>query len=610
MGELKADAQSFLRQFFEQHDEEEGFITLWQPKSESKKSQTLWGRSVEEIGQQVDKIDATRCAFFNVGISKEQKGPGQRAKLADIKGIMGFWIDVDYAHDVHSKKHLFRTRPDALSFLRSVFPPELAPSIIVDSGHGVHGYWLLKEAWYAEDDEEYGKMGQAVRDFVYTLQRRAAERGVVLDAVHDLTRLMRLPGTYNCKEPGDQPQSKVVESNNKRFIPEDFEPYLEKSPQKMAQGDGQSAGSGDEPWQLVDVATPVLSEHVEIPQYIFDNLAMDDHFLPTWNKQRQDLEGRARNTESAPGDNSLSAYDMSLANIGASFGLSDQQLCDLLVAFRRKHASSEREFRKSLRVDYYQRTIYRARQRMGIQEADNNLQTMAMQLEQAQVGSRNAERGDQDEEAPPPPPPPEPSSIIKELRRVLRVPLTKILKYMGDEPQYEMHFQDGSKTMLGDVTFLIDQAKLRKRLAAHCSTYLQRFRNDLWTQYAPLLLAACEEVHTGSDTTEEGNIRSALHDYLDSQIFAQDWRNATKNKMPFRKDDKIFVFGKSFRDYMRMNGEPRSAKEVGIAFAAAGGANVKVRFPAQDEGQKSKTENVYDVTDMLDHIPTGALRKE
>lgn len=608
MGDIQAEAQHFLRQFFGEHDEEEGFITLWQPKSETKRSQTLWGASVEEIQKQVEKIDPNRCAFFNVAVSKEQKGSNQRAKLADIKGIMGFWIDTDYQHGVHKKNNLFRSKPDALSFLKTVFPPELAPSIIVDSGHGLHGYWLLKEPWYAEDESEYKAIAQKVRDFVYTLKRRAADRGVALDSVHDLTRVMRLPGTFNCKEAENQPQSKVIESNDNRFLPDEFDAYLLDAPEEKA---GEVAKPGDEPWRMVDVATPVLSEHVEIPQYMLDNLAADDLFIPTWNKQRQDLESRTRQTREGEvtADNSLSSYDMALANIGASFGLTDQQLCDLLVAFRRKHATSEREFRKSLRVDYYQRTIYNARQRMGIQEADSSLQTMAMQLEQAQTGSRNADGSDGHNDQAPPPTPPAPSDIIKELRRVLRVPLTGIVKYIGDEPQYEMHFQDGSKTMLGDVDHLINQGKLRKRLAAHCSTYLPTFRMNLWQRYAPLLLAACEEIDTGEDTTEEGNIKSALHDYLDSQIFAQNWRNANKNKMPFRKDDRIFIFGKSFREYLRMAGEPRSAKEVGIAFAAVGAKNVKVRFPAQDEEEQSKTVNVYDVTDMLDHTPRGALQK-
>lgn len=65
---------------------------------------------------------------------------------------------------------------------------DIPPQIMVDSGHGFHAYWLLDE-----------KLD--VRTAQVLMQMMANKYGS--DVVGDPARIMRLPGTYNVKDPSD-----------------------------------------------------------------------------------------------------------------------------------------------------------------------------------------------------------------------------------------------------------------------------------------------------------------------------------------------------------------------------------------------------------------------
>lgn len=70
--------------------------------------------------------------------------------------------------------------------------PFPSPSVIVDSGGGLHGYWLLDQPWALDTD--------AARDAAALVQRVWVQDVVGGDpSVHDLVRILRVPGTLNFK---------------------------------------------------------------------------------------------------------------------------------------------------------------------------------------------------------------------------------------------------------------------------------------------------------------------------------------------------------------------------------------------------------------------------
>ncbi len=70
--------------------------------------------------------------------------------------------------------------------------PWPAPSVLVDSGGGIHGYWLLREPWMLDTDD--------ARQAAEIVQRLWVQRVIGADpSVHDLVRILRVPGTTNFK---------------------------------------------------------------------------------------------------------------------------------------------------------------------------------------------------------------------------------------------------------------------------------------------------------------------------------------------------------------------------------------------------------------------------
>jgi hypothetical protein len=70
----------------------------------------------------------------------------------------------------------------------STFP---IPSAIVDSGGGLHGYWLLREPWMLDSDD--------TREAAALIQRVWVQSIGADKSVHDLVRILRIPGTLNFK---------------------------------------------------------------------------------------------------------------------------------------------------------------------------------------------------------------------------------------------------------------------------------------------------------------------------------------------------------------------------------------------------------------------------
>ena len=75
----------------------------------------------------------------------------------------------------------------------------------------------------------------------------------------------------------------------------------------------------------------------------------DMRFRNTWLRQRHDLK-----------DQSGSGYDLALACFGMDTGLSEQQVMNLIIHHRAHHGQRQRT-----RIDYFQRTIAKATQRVG-----------------------------------------------------------------------------------------------------------------------------------------------------------------------------------------------------------------------------------------------------
>lgn len=164
-------------------------------------------RDASEVLRFMSKWDQPgRGLFFCVGTLK----PGTKRAKDSIAEIAFLHADIDFKDILDSQADVERK----LAQLR------LPPSITVQSGNGLHAYWLLTEALTGTDME---RIEAALRLLADTVGGDMS--------VCEIARLMRLPGTHNTKQGQFQPVTIQTIEPSRRYELDDIEEWLaETSP--------------------------------------------------------------------------------------------------------------------------------------------------------------------------------------------------------------------------------------------------------------------------------------------------------------------------------------------------------------------------------------------
>lgn len=161
------------------------------------------------------------------------KKPGTKAKNANLKHTRGFnktvcavpgvWFELDYADGEAHKEGALPTREEAEAFIETL---PLSPTLVIASGHGFHLYWLFKQPLVTDTDQVRGAAAQLVERWQAMIQERAAGYGWKLDSTHDLTRVLRPPGTLNHKSTPPKPVTVVSYEAESRYAFTEIEKWL------------------------------------------------------------------------------------------------------------------------------------------------------------------------------------------------------------------------------------------------------------------------------------------------------------------------------------------------------------------------------------------------
>ncbi len=207
--------------FFEElyGNAESGYLSIWTLPDK----RTYWfpiDNTDEAIKTALRLSDAQKNVYFGVGITDKPK-PAGRITAEEVTAIPGLWFDMDIASgDAHAETKLPADIGAAMQVFNAI---PLEPSIIIDSGHGLHAYWPFKEIWSFETPEEWKQAAELLHGFQTALKQHAASLGYKFDSTHDLSRVLRVPGTKNYKS--DPVDVKIIHESTERYNPSDFEPY-------------------------------------------------------------------------------------------------------------------------------------------------------------------------------------------------------------------------------------------------------------------------------------------------------------------------------------------------------------------------------------------------
>jgi len=173
-----------------------------------------------------------------------------------------------------------------------------------------------------------------------------------LDAVGDLARLMRLPGTINAKQDVPPVAAELLTAAGPRYDPEELTEFID--------------GWSDAPSTALIALPPepqaqpafTLDADAEPPADKLAALLRNPQAQASWDHNREDFA-----------DQSPSPYDLSLASMAMAaedHQWSDQAVVDLMIACRRRNHHPPK-----LRVDYFNRTLMKARLSGGDDHTDD-----------------------------------------------------------------------------------------------------------------------------------------------------------------------------------------------------------------------------------------------
>ena len=163
----------------------------------SKKVERLWLYSISDFEKVSGRIEFLQNEGFNIFIGINPRR-GKQGKSENIEFVNSLWLDLD--HIDHTKETNLQS-----------FRPK--PSMVISSGNGLHAYWIFDKP-------------QPVSSEISELLR-ALSSILDGDSVYDYPRVMRLPGTFNLKNPRNPKLCKIIiNENNLRYTLSDFKDLL------------------------------------------------------------------------------------------------------------------------------------------------------------------------------------------------------------------------------------------------------------------------------------------------------------------------------------------------------------------------------------------------
>ena len=537
-----SELESFLTALFP--DIGERWLLIW--GAPSKKS--AWVQDLTpEVLVSIDKVAARENVYVGCGLRGANLGATERGKKSHVVAIPGVWLDVDYGSE-HKKPNLPPTEDDAMQLLREMGPP---PSIIVHSGRGLQAWWLFKELWAFESDEDRSKAEQLTMGWCSTLRARAKVHGWDADQVGDITRVMRLPGTWNRK--GVAKKTRLLEMNDHRYEPSDLDGYLLPETEEKA-----TVPSLKWEFDLNPAAEPPAEKFMRLCE-------IDSAFKGAWDHTRTDLQNQ-----------STSSYDMSLATKALAASWTAQEVVNLLIAHRRLRGGET----KTNPRDYYNRTLDRAMAGKGVEER----RALVESIKNGQALPEHVAK--------------DPAELLALVSSELGVSLTKFVRYRGDGNTYEMEV-NGLTVSAGGIEDFDSQTRFRRLLLDHTDVRIASMKADRWDEVVQRLFQAIENVDVEIGT-KKGTFENWLEVYLSSSgIQGQEkWMDAAIMGNPFRLDGEVYIVSETFRQFLigKMN-ERMTSKQLSFTMTQLGYVHERKNVKSSKGGNATK-RSVWKIHDF------------
>lgn len=536
----------FLTGLYDDAVDDRHRLVLWTGRDK----RSRWLTDIEGAGEVLESISPNTDLYYGVCLQdhdaalaeRRQRNRDESATLDYARGyastaavMPGLWLDLDIAGPGHEKVGLPKSQVDAERILAAL---PMDPTWVIQTGGGTHVYWLFREPWVLETDEERMEAAALIRGWQQAAIDAATDLGFVVDSTHDLSRVLRPVGTINTKY---GTPVRWRQASDHRFNPSDFDDFR----------------AAPQPVRRPTSSVPVdgLHEGMEPPmQKLMAMMNLDAKFAATWRRERREFP-------------SQSEYDMSLAAMAARAGWQNDEIISLVVAHRRTH----NEKLKLDRPSYYQGLLAKAKAGIAADEAHERLSDRVEMVQQGEADIED-ERDD----------------FLQDVSTLLGFRIRRIIKFLSDPPQYRLVLEEG-QIHLGGVESILNPGKFRASIAAVAGHLIQRFQGARWDPIAQAILQAVEELDLGTDSTAEGLVGEWLGEYLTQHRPSGDRVEAIGIRHPFvMQDGRVCIFLSEFRSWLAFHrDEKMGRKQLATLLRTAHSEPLAVNYIRPSDGKKT-----------------------
>lgn len=526
-------------------------LVVWNARDK----RSRWAEGIDEAIGHVEQTGQCSDPYFGVCLQGFQEAREERAArtgdsspamewvrgyAATARVVPGVWLDLDYAGPSHEKRNLPRSAEDAARILSKL---PLAPTWMIETGGGLHLYWLFREPWELETPEERSRAGGIVRGWQNLAIDTAADMGFTMDATHDLSRVLRPIGTINAKYNAGVAFSEGG-SDGPRYNPSEFEEWVDcaAAPAPLV--------------ERVEKLGSVDSELQPPTEKLMAMLNLAPQFAATWRRERKEFP-------------SQSEYDMSLASMATRAGWSDPEVVALVVAHRRAGG----EPTKADRPEYYARLIGKAKSGIVADQAHERIN------ERVEAVSQGDSTPDEEREG-----------FLKDVSNLLGFRIRRVLKFVGDPPQYRLVLEAGT-IHLGGVESILNSAKFRASIAAVSGHLIARMKADRWDPVAQAILQSVEELDLGADSSAEGIVYEWLGEYMTQHRPSGERVEAISIREPFFDPDEVpCFFLTEFRSWLGFHRDERLGRRQLATLIRSAGCSPRVIAYTRDDGHRTSVQ--------------------
>ena len=481
-----------------------------------------------------------------------------RGQADSVVGIPGVWADIDVNGGPEAKTGAAPTMEDALKLASSI----VKPTIIVNSGYGIQPWWLFDEGVWTflgkDGVEQQQHAARLVRSFQSALRKNAQDMGFTIDSTHDLSRLMRVPETFNCKGVDAGGAAAPV-----MLVLKDGPTYTLATIEAATDGYRDERVAATQRATGADINIVLRGSSVSPPMYKIEELInINSDFGNVWNHKFS--------TRSRMADWSMNEFEMSIANHIAIAGFSTQEMADTLVYHRLKYGDPKG---KADRIDYITATIAKALAAVDRASRDDDER-------QERTDAINA-LSDVDGE-----PEVEPSRVAAQFSKVVGGPTIKELIQNGNDPdtcRYRLGLADGREVPIGTARNLLDFNTFREKFMVVTTHVARDVKRDQWLKIVGVLLKAAQITN---DDPRSSRIRAIVDQYIDRGL-STDRAGACAAMDPWEDEFRVYVHAGQLTQWIRrVLGERMSEADV-RQYLIAGGFERKTMGYVEDDGRKN-----------------------